>query len=188
MKTETKDNLIIGILAFILIFVGLAMCEQQASEQFPELRFWDVETEKDFVRCLQNPNDYDLSDSNIRGYINDNSENFHVVKLTVYNLDTLQCGPRPFITADGTEIDESLETKINQGKIKWCAVSRDLIKKYPFGTKLKINMFGQDEIYIVRDLTAKAWKGKEIQNTIDLLMPIDINKGKKDYSLVERVD
>ena len=46
------------------------------------------------------------------------------VTLTTYNAVASQCDNTPLITADGTKIDMK---KLKKGKIKYCAVSRDLL-------------------------------------------------------------
>ena len=53
------------------------------------------------------------------------------VDITVYNPVGSQTDSTPLITADGSIIDpENLE--------RWIAVSRDLLPKYPYGTKVEL--------------------------------------------------
>lgn len=66
-------------------------------------------------------------------------------------------------TADGTVINNPTSQRI-------CALSRDLLKKYPFGTKLFVEGYG---VYIVHDKM-----GARHKNMIDLLIP----KGQKAIS------
>lgn len=72
------------------------------------------------------------------------------VKLTMYHAAN---GKK---TADGTVIT-------NPAKQRICAVSRDLLKKYPFGTRLYVEGYG---IYTVHDKM-----GERHRNVIDLLVP-----------------
>lgn len=73
------------------------------------------------------------------------------VTLTYYQPVKEQCNSDPLTTADGSKIN--LE-HLRRNKIKWCAVSRDLLYLFPKG-KLKrifIEGFG---IYQVRDVMNK---------------------------------
>lgn len=72
------------------------------------------------------------------------------------------------ITADGSVINH---THLKQGKIKWCAVSRDIWNMFPsnaINKRIYIEGFG---IYHVKDKMHKRWKRK-----IDIL----IHKSKLD--------
>lgn len=50
------------------------------------------------------------------------------VTVTCYQPVKEQCDDNPLITADGSKIDLH---KLKQGKIKWCAISRDLLWLFP---------------------------------------------------------
>lgn len=50
------------------------------------------------------------------------------VTLTCYHPVKEQCGEYPLITSDSSKIDLTL---LKEGKIKWCAVSRDLLWLFP---------------------------------------------------------
>ena len=77
------------------------------------------------------------------------------VKATIYKPS---CG---VITADGFKIN-----KKHSGEHRLIAVSRDLISKFPFGTRVLVMGTGAlDGIYVVKDLMAKRWKNK-----IDILV------------------
>lgn len=67
------------------------------------------------------------------------------VTLTSYNPVKVQCDKDPLRTADGTRINLS---KLKNKTIKYCAVSRDLLWQFPYGTKLYIEGKG---VYEVRD-------------------------------------
>ncbi|MCF0244997.1 MAG: hypothetical protein HUK06_09490 [Bacteroidaceae bacterium] len=66
-------------------------------------------------------------------------------------------------TADGTVITDPTAQRI-------CAMSHDMLKKYPFGTKVRVEGYGD---YVVRDKM-----GKRHKKTIDILIP----KGTKAIS------
>ena len=65
------------------------------------------------------------------------------VTLTTYNAVASQCDSIPFITADGTKIDMK---KLKRGKIKYCAVSRDLLWCIPLGSVVHIEGHGYYEV------------------------------------------
>lgn len=100
--------------------------------------------------------------------INDKNDSFtnkeeicYQVKATVYYIGN--------ITASGFKLDT-----INPHKHKIIAVSRDLYKEMPFGTKVRIYGTGQyDGMYTVKDLMHSKWTNK-----IDIL----INKGMPEHS------
>lgn len=66
-------------------------------------------------------------------------------------------------TADGTVITSPEKQRI-------CAVSRDLLKSYPYGTRIIVEGYGE---YVVRDKM-----GPKHRKTIDILIP----KGQKAIS------
>lgn len=80
------------------------------------------------------------------------------VTLTVYHPVESQCDNTPLITANGTKID--LE-KLKNGEIKYCAVSRDLLKEFPYGSMIYID--GYEEYKVVDTMN------KRITNTVDIL-------------------
>jgi 3D (Asp-Asp-Asp) domain-containing protein len=57
------------------------------------------------------------------------------VHVTVYNPVEAQCDSDPLITADNSEIDLR---KLKRQKIRWAAVSRDLLADVKFGDKIRI--------------------------------------------------
>ncbi|MDI6785484.1 MAG: 3D domain-containing protein [bacterium] len=67
----------------------------------------------------------------------------YYVTATAYTPSIFECDSSPFITASGR--------KVRDGMI---AVSRDLYKILPFGSKVRI----KNKIYIVEDLMNKRWK------------------------------
>ena len=72
------------------------------------------------------------------------------VKLTYYHPVKSECYANPLITADGSRIDLQ---KLKQGKVRWCAVSRDLLSIFPKGKpkRLWIEGYGVYEVHDVHD-------------------------------------
>ena len=75
------------------------------------------------------------------------------VTLTYYQPVKEQCNSEPLITSDGSKINLH---HLKQGKIKWCAISRDLLWLFPknIPKRIYIDGFG---IYQVRDIMNKRW-------------------------------
>lgn len=73
------------------------------------------------------------------------------VTLTTYNAVVGQCDKDPSTTADGTKIDFD---KLKRGKIKYAAVSRDLLWAIPLGSIIHIEGHGY---YEVRDTMNKRF-------------------------------
>ncbi len=96
---------------------------------------------------------------------NPSDNNFtDIVTATVYHAVPEQCNNDPEHTAFMFKLDLS-----NPYKHRIVALSRDLLKKYPNGTKIKIEGVGNyNGIYIVRDKMNKRYTKR-----IDIL----INKG-----------
>lgn len=88
-----------------------------------------------------------------------------VVTATVYNAVPEQCNEDPGHTAFMFKLDLS-----NPFKHRIIAVSRDLLEKYPAGTKVQITGTAYDGVYTVMDKMNKRYT-----NRIDIL----INKGMK---------
>ena len=65
------------------------------------------------------------------------------VTLTTYNATKAQCGNNPNKTANGTIIDHK---KLKQGKLKYCAISRDLLWCIPMGSIIDIDGHGRYEV------------------------------------------
>ena len=83
------------------------------------------------------------------------------VKLTCYQPVKSQCNNQPLITADGSKINLH---HLKNNKIKWCAVSRDLLWLFPKNKPKKVYIEGYG-IYEVRDVTNKRFKHR-----IDILI------------------
>lgn len=65
------------------------------------------------------------------------------VTLTTYNATKSQCDNNPNKTANGTIIDHK---KLKQGKLKYCAISRDLLWCIPMGSIIDIDGHGRYEV------------------------------------------
>ena len=62
------------------------------------------------------------------------------VTLTTYNATKAQCDETPDVTANGTIIDHK---KLKQGKLKYCAISPDLLWCIPMGSVIDIDGHGR---------------------------------------------
>lgn len=90
----------------------------------------------------------------------DEFEDWSKVIVTVYNPVVEQCDSTPYITADNSEIDMA---KLKQEKLRWVAVSRDLLKsgKVKYGEKVKINCKEDPSlsgVYTIHDTMHPRWK------------------------------
>jgi 3D (Asp-Asp-Asp) domain-containing protein len=84
-----------------------------------------------------------------------------IVTVTAYTPSVEECDSTPDITASGFKIDT-----LNPGRHKIIAVSRDLKRKWKFGTKIKIVGIGKySGIYTIKDVMNKRYKKR-----IDILV------------------
>ena len=104
-------------------------------------------------------------------------EPFEIVTLTTYKSVGSETDRHPRITASGFKI-----SKKNPKKHRIIAVSRDLKKKYPFGTKLTIKNAGKyNGEYVVQDVMNKRYKKR-----IDILInPKDKHTTIKGVKLIK---
>ena len=65
------------------------------------------------------------------------------VTLTTYNATKVQCDNNPNETANGTIIDHK---KFKQGKLKYCAISRDALWCIPMGSVIEIDGYGRYKV------------------------------------------
>ena len=96
-----------------------------------------------------------------------------VYTVTVYNAVPEQCNRDHLTTADGSRIDPQ---KVEDGTIKWCAVSRDMLRDgFRYGDKIRIYSVDPliEGIYEIHDTMSP-----KLTKRIDILMPRHINKGK----------
>lgn len=62
-------------------------------------------------------------------------EPWHDVVATVYNPTEEQCDSDPLTTASGCKINLD---RLKNGKLRWVAVSRDLLDKFPYGSYIYV--------------------------------------------------
>ena len=73
------------------------------------------------------------------------------VTLTYYQPVRSQCDNNPLVTADGSKINLH---HLKNNKIKWCAISRDLLYLFPKDRPKRVSIEGYG-IFEVRDLMSK---------------------------------
>ena len=90
------------------------------------------------------------------------------VTLTYYQPVKEQCDKQPLVTADGSKINLH---HLKKGKIKWCAISRDLLYLFPKNKPKRVYIEGFG-VYEVKDVMNKRFKHR-----IDILIhPKDSRK------------
>lgn len=102
------------------------------------------------------------------------------VSVTVYNAEPSQCWGDCTITASNKKIDIE---KLNRGELRWCAVSRDLAKEYPFGSVIYLDLgYGNpmNGYWQVEDVM-----NKRFTNKVDLLVPSNLRVGKWDGKILD---
>lgn len=94
---------------------------------------------------------------------------YETVTLTTYSPTEGETDSTPHLTASGFKID-----KDNPKRHRIIAVSRDLKKKWPFGTKVRIKNAGKyNGVYTVKDVM-----NKRHENRIDILIGEDDKQTK----------
>lgn len=103
-------------------------------------------------------------------HIRCNAQTTHVT-LTYYQPVKEQCNNEPLITADGSKINLH---HLKHNKIKWCAISRDLLWLFPKNKPKRVYIEGYG-IYEVRDIMHKRHN-----HCIDILIhPSDSRRVKQ---------
>ena len=96
---------------------------------------------------------------------------YDTVLATKYNPLPEQCWGDPLITADMSKI---CLTSLEEYKIRWIAVSRDLLIEYGYSMGDTIIVCSDNEKlngeWVIHDKMAKRWKKK-----IDFLVPVNDN-------------
>lgn len=85
-------------------------------------------------------------------------------RTTVYNPTTSQCDDSPLTTADCSKIDL---VKLKNNSLRWVALSRDLLTKFPHGSKIELfisDNHPRNGVYEVHDTMNKRYS-----NTLDIL-------------------
>ena len=98
------------------------------------------------------------------------------VTITTYNAVRSQCDRSPLITADGTKIDNR---KLESGKQRIVAISRDLLHDIPLGSLIYVEGHGY---YEVRDTMNSRFKHR-----IDILQHSSKKNFKKDKIKIKLV-
>lgn len=80
-----------------------------------------------------------------------NAQTITHVTLTCYQPVKSQCDSKPLVTADGSKINL---THLKQNKIKWCAISRDLLYLFKKDKPRKVYIEGFG-VYEVKDVMNK---------------------------------
>lgn len=83
------------------------------------------------------------------------------VTLTYYQPVKAQCNSEPLVTADGSKINLR---HLKQGRIKWCAISRDLLWLFPKGKPKRIYIDGFG-MYYVKDVM-----NRRFTHSVDILV------------------
>lgn len=83
------------------------------------------------------------------------------VTLTYYQPVREQCDNKPLVTADGSKINLN---HLKSGKIRWCAISRDLLYLFPKGKPKRIYIEGFGT-YQVRDVMNRRFR-----HSVDILI------------------
>jgi 3D (Asp-Asp-Asp) domain-containing protein len=105
------------------------------------------------------------------------SEFIQMDRATTYNAVPSQCDSNPLTTADGSKIDPD---KLRDGKIRWCALSRDFIARwgglFDYGDTIQVGSFSSPQIngkWVVHDCMNKRYT-----NSLDFLFDSENNKPK----------
>ena len=96
-----------------------------------------------------------------------------LVTVTRYNPVIDQCDDDPLITADNSEIDLK---KLKANKLRWVAVSRDLLGEFSYGDTIRLTCRNDPSIngkYTIHDCMNKRWK-----NRVDILTHIESDHGR----------
>lgn len=144
MDKNDKKEIIILVVVCCTIFLFIAIWSSI---------FYIEQNIKELKQEIINTSSINCKDS-VSEEIVQNIEEFveEIVTLTVYNPIVSQCNNNPLITANGTKIDLD---KLKNGVLKYCAVSRDLLNKFPYGSIIYIEGFGE---YLVVDTMNKRFK------------------------------
>lgn len=89
------------------------------------------------------------------------------VTLTYYQPVKEQCNNQPLITADGSKINLH---HLKKNRIKWCAISRDLLWLFPKNKPKRVYIEGYG-VYEVKDIMNKRYN-----HCIDILIHPKDNK------------
>ena len=99
------------------------------------------------------------------------------IVYTVYNAVPAQTNSDPGHTASMFKLDLS-----NPYKHKIIAVSRDLLKKYPIHSKVKVSGTAYDGVYVVEDKMNKRYTKR-----IDILINVGMKIGKWNNATITKI-
>jgi len=120
----------------------------------------------------------ETEEEKINRMIENNQLPYEVVKVTMYTVDPKQTDSTPLLTASGFIVDS-----LNPQRHRIIAVSRDLKRKYKFGSKVMIKGAGEwDGIYTIKDVMNKRWR-KKIDILVNPNMNYDSFQGVKMYNI-----
>ena len=100
------------------------------------------------------------------------------VVATVYNAVPAQTNSDPSHTASMFKLDLS-----NPYKHRIIAVSRDLLIKFPMGTRVRVEGTSYDGVYVVEDKMNKRYTKR-----IDILINVGMRIGKWDEVVITKID
>ena len=178
-------NLVETALIYAIVFIFLFIIGSIIFNNRPVKKYWVDAEEVEYEEFLDSIIEAESNKSNFhekkisstnkvskQRIIKRNNKTFKVT-VTKYNPVREQCDEDPLITADNSKI---CLNKLNAGKLKWVAVSRDLREHFKYGEKVIIKCDHDPSIngeYEVHDTMNPRYT-----RTIDLLSPIDDTKGK----------
>lgn len=171
---KKNNDLFYGIcFVFVLLLFGLIIFKPSKTRIIDKIQTEEEVEYEEFLDSImkeeiKNERDYEEAISKVR----EGKRKIVTVTITKYNPEREQCDEDFLITADNSEIDLG---KLNSGKLRWIAVSRDLRKHFPYGSKVVIHSDDQElrGIWEVHDTMNERWNSR-----IDLLRPVGDTKGK----------
>jgi len=166
-------------LAFIATILFVSFVKGAEKEDLPGEAAEDVRiySEEEFRTEIVDLNLEDFIDDEVWGEYAKSKlaeQGFYVITGitgTVYNAVENQCDSSPLVTADGSRIDSS---KVLSGETKWIAVSRDLLRKFNYGDRVKVSGAGKmDGVWEIHDTM-----NSRFNNYIDFLVPDHVTTGQ----------
>jgi 3D (Asp-Asp-Asp) domain-containing protein len=88
---------------------------------------------------------------------------FHKLKATYYNPTSGQCDATPLVTGSGYKINLD---KLKRKEIKVVAVSRDLLKQYPYGSTIYVHQ----PVHLRGTYRVEDTMNKRFTNRVDFLV------------------
>ena len=173
-ENKNKEQAAIIILFMVVIMMIFGIRNEPRAEIDPDAKFWmenEVALREMRAYMEEHPEEF-MDEENVTSY---------TVTATVYNPVSKQCDSTPLITADSSNIDL---TKLENGEIRWIAVSRDLLEHFNYGEKVMIS--GHDDIsgiYEIHDTMNRRYN-----RCIDILMPSSKTTGKWENVTIEKIN